>query len=57
MAKVKKIYKYVNQLVDRCKWCYGTGYNAYLNQVCGTCKGRGGKWVQVPVLVGEEVTQ
>lgn len=57
MTKTKKIYRYENQLVDRCKWCDGSGWSRYLGHECDTCKGTGGKWKPVKILVGEEVTE
>lgn len=56
-TKTKKIYRYVNRLVDRCIWCNGTGYSVYLAQTCTTCRGTGGKWKRIKQLVGEEVTR
>lgn len=56
MARTKKIYKYVNRLVRRCIHC-ANGWNSYLGQECFICKGTGGTWERVRVLVGEEVTE
>lgn len=53
MKQIKRIYTWVNVLVDRCMWCDGTGYSVYLNQTCSTCEGAGGKWRRERVLVGE----
>ena len=55
MTKVKKIYKYVNRMVERCIHCKN-GWDYYLNQRCYVCNGQGGKWERVKVLVSEEVT-
>ncbi len=59
MLRTKKIYKYVNQLVEPCKWCDGTGWNlkSFTNKRCFICKGSGGEWKQIRELVGEEVTE
>jgi hypothetical protein len=55
MTKTKKIYRYVNRMVERCFHC-NNGWDTYLNQECYICKGSGGKWERVKVLVSEEVT-
>jgi DnaJ-class molecular chaperone len=57
MARTKKIYKYVDRMVKRCEWCEGTGRNLNVSQICGTCKGTGGEWKRVRVLVSEEVVE
>ncbi len=56
--KAKKIYKYVNKLVKKCMWCTGRGWeNLFGGQTCSTCKGTGGEWKRIKILVGEEVTE
>lgn len=52
----KKIYRYVNRLTKKCAWCNGRGYDTYLREQCSTCRGTGGKWKRVRILVGEEET-
>lgn len=57
MKRTKKIYRYVNRLVDYCKWCDGAGWTGYLGR-CSTCKGTGGlKYKRVRMLIGEEVME
>jgi len=55
--QVKKIYRYENRLVKPCPWCEGAGYDYYLQERCCTCKGTGGEWKQIRILVAEEIIQ
>lgn len=58
MPKTKKIYRHEKELVRKCGWCDGHGWvNLFGGQTCGTCKGTGGEWRRIKILVGEEVIE
>lgn len=59
MKKVKKIYRYVYQLVELCRSCGGLGFytDSWGINVCSECNGKKGIYKRVPVLVGKEVTE
>ena len=54
MRKTKKIYTYVQRLIRKCYACNGTG-RLLRTIVCTHCKGEGGYYKSVKILVGEEV--
>ncbi len=56
MAQTRKTYKYVRRLTRICYACNGSG-RLLKTIVCSHCKGEGGYYETVKVLVGEETIQ